>query len=265
MPLRFSATTVMLCSTQFKFSVKRLIASFCFLSVTLFIFVQHPSHSDPSLATGSSEVSLQTTQEKGHNFTVSPPQDLNLPMPHLCSLHSQPLNLQGPAMRDQDFSLLKRRNTTFNIQASRGHQRSQRSCIGGSISQECAQWDCVDPSDEDVGTRASRDDCRQTLNSEHLSVTLNSLSLTSLLSPGTLSPSLMKKSNSIGSLHQNNLSSGSKDKHYYSKDNHGFLAKPSVDRRARDDEEKEMEDNNIRSFSIKSSSRPTDTCSKKDR
>lgn len=230
------------------------------------LFVQHPSHSDSSLATGSSEVSLQTTQEEGLNFTVSPPQDLNLPMPLLCPLHSQPLNLQGPATGDQDFSLLKRRSTAFNLQASRGYQKSQSSCIGGSTSKECAQWDSVDPSDEDVGTRASRDGCRQTLNSEHLSETLNSLSLTSLLSPGTLAPSLVKKSNSTGSLDQNNLSSGSKDRqHYYSIDNHGFLSKPWVDGRARAEEEKEMEDNNIRSFSIKSSSRPTDTCSKKDR
>ena len=42
---------------------------------------QHPSHSDSSLATGSSEGSLQTTLEEGLSFSVSPPRNLDPPLP----------------------------------------------------------------------------------------------------------------------------------------------------------------------------------------
>ncbi|KAG7234491.1 hypothetical protein INR49_004558 [Caranx melampygus] len=56
---------------------------------------QHPSHSDSSLASGSSEGSLQTTLEEGLSFSVSPPRDLDLPVPLLCPLPSH--SLQEPA------------------------------------------------------------------------------------------------------------------------------------------------------------------------
>lgn len=186
-------------------------------------------------------------------------------MPLLCPLPSHPLNPKGRATGDQDHPLLKRRSTTFNLQATRGHQRSQSSCGGGSTSPGCPRQDSMDPSDEDVGTGAGGDGCRQTLNSEHLSETLNSLSLTSLLSPGSLAPSLVKKCNSTGSLDQTNLSARSKDgRHYYGIDAHGYLSNPWTDGRARGEEEEEK-DSDIRGFSMKSSSRPTDTSSRKDR
>nr|XP_033479939.1 voltage-dependent T-type calcium channel subunit alpha-1I-like [Epinephelus lanceolatus] len=223
---------------------------------------QHPSHSDSSLATGSSEGSLQTTLEEGLSFSVSPPRDLDLPMPHLCPLPTHPLHPQGPATGDQGPPLLKRRSTTFTLQATRGHQRSQSSCGGGSTSPGCPRQDSMDPSDEDVGTGTGGDSCRQTLNSEHLSETLNSLSLTSLLTPGSLAPPLVKKCNSTGSLDQTNLSARSKDvRHLCGIDAHGYLSNTWTEGSARG----EGEDSDITGFSMKSSSRPTDTSSRKNR
>uniref|UniRef100_A0A671VPJ1 Calcium voltage-gated channel subunit alpha1 I n=1 Tax=Sparus aurata TaxID=8175 RepID=A0A671VPJ1_SPAAU len=187
---------------------------------------QHPSHSDSSLATGSSEGSLQTTLEEGLSFSVSPPRDLDLPMPLLCPLPNE------------DHPLLKRRSTTFNLQATRGHQRSQSSCGGGSTSPGCPRQDSMDPSDEDTGTGAAGDGCRQSLNSEHLSETLNSLSLTSLLTPGSLAPPPVKKCNSTGSLDQTNLSARSRDgRHFHGIDAHGNLSTPWTEGRARGEEE----------------------------
>lgn len=243
----------------------RLLKTNCFLSfsfTTTLFCVQHPSHSDSSLATGSSEGSLQTTLEEGLSFSVSPPRDLELPMPLLCPIPSHPLNPQGQATGDQGHPLLKRRSTTFTLQATRGHQRSQSSCGGGSTSPGCPRQDSMDPSDEDVGMGAGGDGCRQTLNSEHLSETLNSLSLTSLLTPGSLAPPPVKKCNSTGSLDQTNLSARRKDgRHFYGIDAHGYLSKPWTEGRARGEEE----DSDITGFSMKSSSRPTDTSSRRNR
>lgn len=180
-------------------------------------------------------------------------------MPLLCPIPSHP---QGPATGDQGHPVLKRRSTTFTLQATRGHQRSQSSCGGGSTSPGCPRQDSIDPSDEDVGTGAGGDGCRQTLNSEHLSETLNSLSLTSLLSPGSLAPPPVKKCNSTGSLDQTNLSARSKDgRHFYGIDAHGYLSNPWTEGRARGEEE----DSDITGFSMKSSSRPTDTSSRRNR
>lgn len=224
--------------------------------------MQHPSHSDSSLATGSSEGSLQTTLEEGLSFSVSPPRDLDLPMPLLCPLTSDPLHPQGSVTRGQDQPLLKRRSTAFSLQATRGHQRSQSSCGGGSTSPGCPRQDSMDPSDEDVGTGAGGDGCRQSLNSEHLPETLNSLSLTSLLTPGSLAPQLVKKCNSTGSLDQASLSARSKDRRlFYGLDAHSYLSNPWTEERAGD----EKGDSNITGFSMKSSSRPTDTSSRKNR
>uniref|UniRef100_A0A4W6CUY6 Calcium voltage-gated channel subunit alpha1 Ib n=1 Tax=Lates calcarifer TaxID=8187 RepID=A0A4W6CUY6_LATCA len=212
---------------------------------------QHPSHSDSSLATGSSEGSLQTTLEEGLSFSVSPPRDLDLPVP-----------LLSPLPRDQGNPLLKRRSTTFTLQATRGHQRSQSSCGGGSTSPGCPRQDSMDPSDEDVGTGTGGDGCRQTFSSEHLSETLNSLSLTSLLTPGSLAPPLVKKCNSTGSLDQANLSARSKDgRHFYGIDAHGYLSNPWTEGRVRGKEE----DSDVTGFSMKNSSQPTDTTSRKNR
>lgn len=184
-------------------------------------------------------------------------------MPLHCPLPSHPLNSPGPAAGDQDHLLLKRRSTAFNLQATRGHQRSQSSCGGGSTSPGCPRQDSMDPSDEDVGTGAGGEGCRQTLNSEHLSETLNSLSLTSLLSPGCLAPPLGTKCNSTGSLDQTNQPSRSKGgRHYDGTDAHGYPSDQWTDRRVRGEGE---EDRDIRGFSMKSSSPPTDTSSRKDR
>ncbi|XP_061080630.1 LOW QUALITY PROTEIN: voltage-dependent T-type calcium channel subunit alpha-1I-like [Conger conger] len=155
---------------------------------------QYPSHSDSSLATGSSEGSLQTTLEEGLSFSVSPPRDthLPLPLPLICPLQEE--LSPGPPARPS-----ANRPAVFNLQATRGHQRSQSSC-GGSMSPGCPRQDSMDPSDEDLGVGVGRCGSSQAGNSEHLSETLSSLSLTSLLSPGSLAPPLGKKCNSTGSL-----------------------------------------------------------------
>uniref|UniRef100_A0A665W3J5 Calcium voltage-gated channel subunit alpha1 Ib n=1 Tax=Echeneis naucrates TaxID=173247 RepID=A0A665W3J5_ECHNA len=210
---------------------------------------QHPSHSDSSLATGSSEGSLQTTLEEGLSFSVSPPQDLDLP---------------EPTTGGQGNPLLKRRSTALTLQATRGHQRSQSSCGGGSTSPSCPRQDSMDPSDEDVGTGAGGDCCQQAFNSEHLSETLNSLSLTSLLTPGSLAPTLVKKCHSTGSLDQANLPARHKDGHHlYGMDAHSYLSSRWTQGRASSKEEEE--DSDVTGFSMKSSSRPTDTASRKNR
>ncbi|XP_041640069.1 voltage-dependent T-type calcium channel subunit alpha-1I-like [Cheilinus undulatus] len=214
---------------------------------------QHPSHSDSSLATGSSEGSLQTTLEEGLSFSISPPRVHDLPVPLHCPLPSRTPHTQETATGDQGHHALKRRSTALTLQATRGHQRSQSSCGGGSTSPGCPRQDSIDPSDEDVGTGTG---------GEHLSETLNSLSLTSLLTPGSLAPPLVKKCNSTGSLNQTNLSARSKDgRSFYGIDSHGFLSNPWTEGRARSDEEV----SDITAFSMKSSSQPTDTSSRKNR
>uniref|UniRef100_A0A8D3D7B4 Ion transport domain-containing protein n=1 Tax=Scophthalmus maximus TaxID=52904 RepID=A0A8D3D7B4_SCOMX len=160
---------------------------------------QYPSHSDSSLATGSSEGSLQTTLEEGLT-----------PLPLVCPI---PL-------------------------ATRGHQRSQSSGRG-STSPCYTRDDSIDPSDEDlgIGIGSSIGGCgsSQAGNSEHLSETLSSLSLTSLLSPSSLvyPGGAVKKCNSTGSLDQGGmlLSSRSKDGRreilgLELMDPQGFLANP---------------------------------------
>lgn len=161
---------------------------------------QYPSHSDSSLATGSSDGSLQTTMEEGLSFSVSPPQDLDLPLPS----HS-PLREEGSPHPRDSLTPHNTTSVTFSLQATRGHQRSQSSC-GGSTSPGCHREDSMDPSDEDLGIVIGG--CS---NSEQLSETLSSLSLTSLLCSSSLLPPVVKKSNSTGSLDQGNLSSRGKD------------------------------------------------------
>ncbi|CAI5681277.1 unnamed protein product [Oreochromis niloticus] len=221
---------------------------------------QHPSHSDSSLATGSSEGSLQATLEEGLSFNVSSPRYLDLPTPHLCPVSSHPSQRQTPTTGDQGRSLLKRHSTPLTLQATRRHQRSQSSSGGGSTSPGCPQQDFMDPSDEDVGTGTNRDDCRQTFSSEHLSETLNSLSLTSLFTPDSLAPPLVKKCNSTGSLDQTNLSARSKDgHHFHGIDVHGFLSNPLTERMARGEEQ------DITGLGMKSRRQTADTCSRKNR
>ncbi|XP_047189952.1 voltage-dependent T-type calcium channel subunit alpha-1I-like isoform X3 [Scophthalmus maximus] len=223
---------------------------------------QHPSHSDSSLATGSSEGSLQTTLEEGLSFSASPPRGLDLAAP-LPGHRSHP---PAPVAADQGDLSLKRRGTTLTLKATRGHQRSQSSSGGGggSTSPGCPRQDSVDPSDEDVGTGAGTggDGCRQTFDSEQLSETLNSLSLTSLLTPRPLTPPLVKKCNSTGSLDQTNVSGRSKvGRHVCGVDAHGYLSNPWTEGRARGEEE----DSDITGFSVESGGRPADTTLRKNR
>lgn len=142
-------------------------------------------------------------------------------MPLLYPLPSQ------PPSGDQGRTYVKKHGT---LQATKGHQRSQSSCGGGSTSPGCPRQDSMEPSDEDVGTGGG--------GSEHLSETLNSLSLTSLLTPHSLSTPLMKKCNSTGSLDQTNVSARGKDgRQFYTIDAQGYLSNPWTECRVRDDEE----------------------------
>ncbi|XP_055079758.1 voltage-dependent T-type calcium channel subunit alpha-1I-like [Periophthalmus magnuspinnatus] len=177
---------------------------------------QYPSHSDSSLATGSSEGSLQTTLEEGLSFSVSPPQVLECPLPSA----ALPLVCPVPLLRDScvlssPVQSLRPRPTpssALTLQAIRGHQRSQSSGRG-STSPGYTREDSMDPSDEDLGIVLGPSS--QAGNSEHLSEALSSLSLTSLLAPSTLlyPAGGVKKCNSTGSLDPGALLSHSRDEH----------------------------------------------------
>uniref|UniRef100_A0A8C7LFR1 Ion transport domain-containing protein n=1 Tax=Oncorhynchus kisutch TaxID=8019 RepID=A0A8C7LFR1_ONCKI len=176
---------------------------------------QYPSHSDSSLAKGSSDGSLQTTLEEGLSFSVPPPQDLVSPLPPLPLLCPPPSS--GPAL---------------TLQATRGHQRSQSSGRG-SISPGYTREDSMDPvpcdlEDLGIGISLSIGGCgsSQAGNSEHLSETLSSLSLTSLLSPASLAPSGVKKCNSTGSLNQGARRGEGRQILGLELDHQGFLANP---------------------------------------
>ena len=98
----------------------------------------------------------------------------------------------------------------------------------------------MDPSDEDlgigIGSSLGGCGCGQAGNSEHLSETLSSLSLTSLLSPGSLAPpgGGVKKCSSTGSLDQGGALLSSRGREGVRKgvlglelmDPQGFLANP---------------------------------------
>ncbi|XP_069381191.1 voltage-dependent T-type calcium channel subunit alpha-1I isoform X6 [Paralichthys olivaceus] len=203
---------------------------------------QFPSHSDSSLATGSSEGSLQTTLEEGLSFSISPPQNLELPLP------TAPLPLVCPLPLPEDRTILSSPvqtlrprsspSSALTLQATRGHQRSQSSGRG-STSPCYTRDDSIDPSDEDlgIGIGSSIGGCgsSQAGNSEHLSETLSSLSLTSLLSPSSLvyPGGAVKKCNSTGSLDQGGMLLSSRGKDGRREilglelmDPQGFLANP---------------------------------------
>ncbi|CAG5928817.1 unnamed protein product [Menidia menidia] len=222
---------------------------------------QHPSHSDSSLATGSSEGSVETTVEEGLSFSISPSQDLSPRMSLLDPSPSRSVNPRGQPSAGLGQSLLKRHRPALTLQATRRHQRSQSS-ERASINPSCPKQDSMNPSDEEIGMETGREGCRQALNSEHLSETLNSLSLTSLLSPSTLVPTLVKKCNSTGSLDQSNRSARGKDGcYFYGIDAHGFLSNPWTEGRERGAEG----DSHLTGFSTKSNKQPTDTTSRKKR
>ncbi|XP_041813433.1 voltage-dependent T-type calcium channel subunit alpha-1I [Chelmon rostratus] len=203
---------------------------------------QYPSHSDSSLATGSSEGSLQTTLEEGLSFSISPPQNLELPLP------TAPLPLVCPLQLPEDSTAISSPvqtlrprpspSSALTLQATRGHQRSQSSGRG-STSPGYTRDDSIDPSDEDlgIGIGSSIGGCgsSQAGNSEHLSETLSSLSLTSLLSPSSLvyPGGAVKKCNSTGSLEQGGMLLSSRGREGRREilglelmDPQGFLANP---------------------------------------
>ncbi|KAI4876526.1 hypothetical protein NFI96_016545, partial [Prochilodus magdalenae] len=214
---------------------------------------QPSSHSESSLALGSSEGSLQTALEEGLSFNVSPPRDLTFPLPLVCPLPESTLPSPGLSQR------LTPAQTGFNLQTTRGHQRSQSSC-GGSTSPSCNRQDSMDPSDEDTGIGIGGGSS-QACNSEHLSETLSSLSLTSLLTPGTLAPPLVKKCNSTGSLNQGNLTVRNKDgRQFYGMDQHQYLSNPWTEERGGGGGDKGMT-----GLGLKSSSQTMDAGSRKDR
>ncbi|KAM9314885.1 voltage-dependent T-type calcium channel subunit alpha-1I [Pholidichthys leucotaenia] len=219
---------------------------------------QHPSHRDSSLATGSSEGSLQTMLEEGLSFSVSTPRHLDLPVLLPCPVSSHPLHPKESKSEGQCHSLPKRHGPTPTLHAMQRHQRSQSSSGGGSASPGCPQQDSMDPSDEDMCMGTEREDCGHSLINEHLSETLNSLSLTSLTA-GSLAPPMVKKCNSTGSLDRTNLSEWRKDsQHSWGKESHGFLSNTWTEGRARGEE-------GITDFNMKSSSRPRDPCSREKR
>ncbi|XP_028843520.1 voltage-dependent T-type calcium channel subunit alpha-1I isoform X2 [Denticeps clupeoides] len=160
---------------------------------------QYPSHSDSSLATGSSEGSLQTTMEEGLSFSVSPPHHLHLPVPPHCSVQENSHDSCRNPLRPHSNSPV-----ALSLPSPRGHPRSPSSC-GGSTSPVCHRQDTTDPSDEDL--RAAGYGPGQACNSDQWAETLSSLSLTSLLSPTSLLPPAVKKCSSTGCLDHGNLSS----------------------------------------------------------
>uniref|UniRef100_A0A8C9T4L8 Voltage-dependent T-type calcium channel subunit alpha-1H n=1 Tax=Scleropages formosus TaxID=113540 RepID=A0A8C9T4L8_SCLFO len=199
------------------------LVSPCFMS--LHLFPQHPSHSDSSLATGSSEGSFQTTLDEGLNFSVSPPRDVDLPLPLISPLPD--VTNCSPEQRLRPLvGSMSGPPAVFNLQATRKHQRSQSSCED-RISPRCNKQDSKDPCDQDLGIGIVGGSSSQACNNEHLSETLSSVSLTSLLSPGSLALPLTKKCNSTGSLDQRAISSGGVEgQQLYSMDALGYLSNP---------------------------------------
>ncbi|KTF97776.1 hypothetical protein cypCar_00012506 [Cyprinus carpio] len=145
---------------------------------------------DSSLATGSSESSLLTTMEEGLSFNVSTTQPLlDTLLDDRASLSTETLRPSPPA--------------TQNLQTTRGHQRSKSSCETDISAGRTRQG-----SDEDVGM--VRCNSNQTCDSQQLSETPSSLSLTSLLLPSSLAPPSVKKCNSTGSLDHGTLTTQEK-------------------------------------------------------
>ncbi|XP_019906717.1 voltage-dependent T-type calcium channel subunit alpha-1I isoform X2 [Esox lucius] len=229
---------------------------------------QHPSHSDSSLATGSSEGSLQTTLEEGLSFNVSPPQDLELPLPlaPLSLIYPLPVPLpEDPTGCPPGQTLRPRPSPSpgpaLTLQATRGHQRSQSSGRG-SISPGYTREDSMDPDPSDledlgIGIGSSIGGCgsSQAGNSEHLSEALSSLSLTSLLSPASLVPPAVKKCNSTGSLDQGACRGEGRQILGLELDPQGFLANPWGESRGGRGEERQLGD--VPGLKGKSSSQTT--------
>ncbi|KAG7326856.1 hypothetical protein KOW79_010257 [Hemibagrus wyckioides] len=212
---------------------------------------QPPSHSESSLATGNCEVSLQTTLEGGINFNVTPNRDLSLPHPLLCPVPDETLPSSDLNQR------LHSDQTSFTLEVTRGRQRSQSNC-DDSPSPSSNRQDSIEPSDEDTGIGGGSS---QAFNSEHLSETISSLSLSSLLTPGSLAPPLAKKCNSTGSLEQGNMLARNKNgRHLHSTDQPEYLENLWTEERDEQDGKKGVAD-----LGVKSSSQTMDTSSRKNR
>ncbi|KAK7167631.1 hypothetical protein R3I94_001884 [Phoxinus phoxinus] len=157
---------------------------------TRLLTTQYPSHSDSSLATGSSEGSLPTTMEEGLSFILSTPQPLlDTLLNERASFSTETLRPSPPAPQ--------------NLQTTRGHQRSRSNCEKNIRAGSTQQG-----SDEDVGM--VRCGSNQTCDSQQLSESPSSLSLTSLLLPSSLASPSVKKCNSTGSLDQGTLTTQEK-------------------------------------------------------
>ncbi|RXN32170.1 voltage-dependent T-type calcium channel subunit alpha-1I isoform X1 [Labeo rohita] len=107
---------------------------------TRLLTTQYPSHSDSSLATGSSESSLPATMEEGLSFIVSTTQPLlDTLLDDRASLSTETLRPSPPAGQ--------------SLQTTRGHQRSKSSCERDINAGRTRQG-----SDEDVGMPDTQDD-----------------------------------------------------------------------------------------------------------
>ncbi|XP_016094742.1 voltage-dependent T-type calcium channel subunit alpha-1I-like [Sinocyclocheilus grahami] len=145
------------------------------------------SHSNSSLATGSSVSSLQTMLEEGVST-----------LPLICRTHVPPPELSQRSRTPQSL---------LNLQATRGRHRNR------SRYSDCTNlnWIRQDPSDEDTGSGVRDGGPGQAGNAEQLSDNLSSYSLTSLHLPDSLAPPLAKKCNSTGSLVLGSLAVRNKD------------------------------------------------------
>nr|XP_055050088.1 voltage-dependent T-type calcium channel subunit alpha-1I isoform X2 [Misgurnus anguillicaudatus] len=182
---------------------------------TRLLTTQYPSHSDSSLATGSSEGSLPTTMEEGLSFIASAPQNPEFPLPLIDTLLDEGTSLSTETLRPSPPA-------GQNLHTTRGHQRSKSNC-GVNTSRQCS----IDPSDEDFGM--VRCSSNQTCDSQQLSETPSSLSLTSLLLPSSLVPTSAKKCNSTGSLDL--ASQETEGKHVFAKEPQGNLTSPWKERK----------------------------------
>ncbi|XP_064419425.1 voltage-dependent T-type calcium channel subunit alpha-1I isoform X1 [Latimeria chalumnae] len=170
--------------------------------------------SDTSLdsSSGESDGSLQTTLEESLNFSDSPQCTLDLPM--LCETPtSQRTQARASSVPQKQMAHSRQ---VFALQSTRGHQRSHSS--GGSTSPGFTHHDSMDPSDEEGVGGSLR------ANSEQ-SETLSSLSLSSLFSPSSLAPILVKKCSSTSSL--DTIARSKDPQQFYTVDSQGFLSTPS--------------------------------------
>ncbi|XP_051995554.1 voltage-dependent T-type calcium channel subunit alpha-1I [Xyrauchen texanus] len=154
---------------------------------TRLLTTQYSSYSDSSLATGSSESSLPTTMEERHSFIVSAPQNSELPVTLLDTLLDESTTFSKETLRPSPPAAQK-------LHTTRGHQRSKSSC---------------GTTDENIGM--VRCSSNQTCDSQQLTETQSSLSLTSLHLPSSLVLPSVKKCNSTGSLDQGTLTTQEKE------------------------------------------------------